>query len=134
AGGPRGAGPGDAAGLRPPGRAARQNSGGQAGLARTAAGPLGGHDRTAKEQLAAPYSPGLGALDGLGQALGPHRALGAQFLRAGHVYGRLGEEQVGSSSELRNRVLASRSGDARRARKIPGPAHWSVLWAAPVTP
>src|SRR5262249_33309829 len=43
-----------------------------------------------------------------------------------------------SSSELRHRALASRSGHARRARKIPWPVPWpvpwSVLWAAAVVP
>jgi hypothetical protein len=56
--------------------------------------PLAWHDLATKEQLAAPDSPGLPALERTSEARHPRWAAPAQVLSALHVLWRLGEEQV----------------------------------------
>ena len=63
-------------------------------LARTATGPLIADDYTLEEQLAPPDAPRFAAVESIGQAGGPDRAVPAQRLRTGDVAGQFSEEQV----------------------------------------
>src|SRR5580704_12445320 len=67
---------------------------GDIGLDRTAASTLMRHDRAADQQLAAPDTPGLAALERAGQARDPGPASPAHRLRPLHILRRLGEEQL----------------------------------------
>src|ERR1700733_5228932 len=80
--------------------------GGYSGLAGAPAGALARHDRTAHQQLAAPDTPGLAALERAGQAGDPGPAAPAHGLRGLHVLRRLGEEQL--------RILHARQIQAHR--------------------
>src|SRR6516225_1729523 len=79
--------------IHAPSRSAEQRQA-QFRLARTAAGPLIADNYTVEEQLAPPYAPRFAAVESIGQAGGPGRAVLAQCLRTGHVAGRFSEEQV----------------------------------------
>src|SRR4051794_39806569 len=63
-------------------------------LAGTAAWTLAGDHHSCLEQLSAPDAPGLPALQGAGEALGPDRAAQAEGLGNLDVLRRLGEEQL----------------------------------------
>ena len=67
---------------------------GEVGLAWPTAGPLAGDDHTVVEDLAAPYAPGLGPVEGSGEALHPDRAVDTQGLREFEFGRRVGEPQV----------------------------------------
>src|SRR5215470_10882433 len=81
---------------------------GHFGLARTPPWALTRHDRAAYQQLAAPDTPGLPALERTGQASQPGLASPAHRLGRLHVLGRLSEEQF--------RVLRARKIHAHRER------------------
>src|SRR6185437_8271412 len=81
---------------------------GHFGLARTSAGALARHDRAAHQQLAAPDTPGLPALERTGQAGQPGLTAPAHRLGRLHVLGRLGEVQL--------RVFRAREVESSRER------------------
>src|SRR6478609_9971099 len=69
-------------------------SGSHGVLARTAAWPLASHDGALDEQLPAPDSPRLLALEGAGEALDARRAEPAERLGELDVLGSLGEPEL----------------------------------------
>src|SRR4051812_17517709 len=69
-------------------------SGGDLVLAGTTAGPLARDHHALEEELAAPDTPGLTALEGAVETQGPDRAVQAQGLGELHVDGRLGEPRL----------------------------------------
>ena len=70
--------------------------GSHVGLAGTAAGPLARHDDALDEELTAPDTPRLPALEGAGQACGADGAVGAQGLRVLDVLGSSAKKSSGS--------------------------------------
>ena len=78
-------------------------------LRRPAARPLVDHYPAVLDQLPAPHSPRLGALDSPGEACLGERALASDRLRASDVEWGVGEEQVGEGAVA---VGAARPGDA----------------------
>jgi len=88
----------------------------EARLARTATGLLIADDYTVEEQFAPPDAPRFAAVESIGQAGGPGRAVPAQCLRTDHVAGQFSEEQV-------------RIGAARQRSR-----HTSTLAGAPARP
>ena len=79
-------------------------------------GPLIADDYTVEEHFAPPDAPRFAAVESIGQAGGPDRAVPAQCRRTGHVAGQFSEEQV-------------RIGAARQRSR-----HTSMLAEAPARP